>query len=154
MKISQKGIDAIKFFEGFRHKAYLDSVGIPTIGYGDTAVFGVPVKLGETITKEVAEESLKDDVGSFEAAVNAAIKVPTTQNEFDALVCIAYNIGIVGMKGSTFMRKHNAGDKKGCAEAMKLWCKGTIKGKKVTIQGLLNRRILEGDIYLHGKYPA
>ncbi len=68
--------------------------------------------------------------------MNKVIKVPTSQNEFDALVSETYNIGITAMQDSTFIKRHNAGDKVGCAEAMQWWNKVTVKGKKVTSNGL------------------
>lgn len=90
MKTSQKGIDLIKEFEGCRLKAYKDAVGVPTIGYGHTK----GVKMGDTITQAQAEELLKDDLASYEKKVD---KYNDTyhfnQNQFDALVSFAYNIG-------------------------------------------------------------
>lgn len=153
MQLSQKGLDAIKFFEGLELKAYPDSEGTPTIGYGTIKIAGKPVRMGMVITKEQAEQYLLEDVEKFVVAVNKAIKVPTTQNEFDALVIETYNIGIGAMQGSTFMKRHNAGNKVGCAEAMQWWDKITVKGKKVASKGLANRRRLEAKIYLDAVYP-
>lgn len=90
MKTSKKGIDIIKEFEGCRLKAYKDAVGVPTIGYGHTK----GVKMGDTITQAQAEELLKDDLAAYEKKVD---KYNDTyrfnQNQFDALVSFAYNIG-------------------------------------------------------------
>lgn len=92
MKTSKKGIDIIKEFEGCRLKAYKDAVGIPTIGYGHTK----GVKMGDTITQAQAEELLKDDLAAYEKKVD---KYNDTyhfnQNQFDALVSFAYNIGSI-----------------------------------------------------------
>lgn len=153
MRLSQKGLDAIKFFEGLELEAYPDSAGIPTIGYGTIRIHGKPVTMGMKITAEQAEQYLLADVENYVGAVARAIKVPTTQNEFDALVIETYNIGIAAMQDSTFIKRHNAGDKAGCAEAMQWWNKVTVKGKKVPSKGLTNRRRMEAQIYLDGVYP-
>lgn len=153
MQLSRKGLEAIKFFEGLKLEAYEDSAGIPTIGYGTIRIAGKPVKMGMKITAEQAEQYLLADVEKFVAAVNKAINVPTSQNEFDALVSETYNIGITAMQDSTFIKRHNAGNKGGCAEAMQWWNKVTVKGKKVTSNGLKNRRRMEADIYLDSVYP-
>lgn len=153
MQLSSKGLEAIKFFEGLRLEAYKDSAGIPTIGYGTIRINGRPVTMGMKITAEQAEQYLLADVENYVGAVNKAIKVPTTQNEFDALVVETYNIGIGAMQDSTFIKRHNAGNKVGCAEAMQWWNKITVNGKKVTSKGLQNRRRMEADIYLDAVYP-
>ncbi|AKU44045.1 lysozyme [Citrobacter phage Michonne] len=153
MQLSSKGLEAIKFFEGLRLEAYKDSAGIPTIGYGTIRINGRPVTMGMKITAEQAEQYLLADVENYVGAVNRAIKVPTTQNEFDALVVETYNIGIDAMQDSTFIKRHNAGNKVGCAEAMQWWNKVTVNGKKVTSKGLQNRRGMEAKIYLDAVYP-
>lgn len=153
MQLSSKGLEAIKFFEGLRLEAYKDSAGIPTIGYGTIRIKGRPVTMGMKITAEQAEQYLLADVENYVGAVNKAIKVPTTQNEFDALVVETYNIGIGAMQDSTFIKRHNAGNKVGCAEAMQWWNKVTVNGKKVTSKGLQNRRRMEAKIYLDTVYP-
>nr|HAU5726696.1 lysozyme [Citrobacter freundii] len=153
MQLSSKGLEAIKFFEGLRLEAYKDSAGIPTIGYGTIRINGRPVTMGMKITAEQAEQYLLADVENYVGAVNKAIKVPTTQNEFDALVVETYNIGIGAMQYSTFIKRHNAGNKVGCAEAMQWWNKITVKGKKVPSKGLTNRRRMEAKIYLDAVYP-
>lgn len=92
MNISKNGIELIKQFEGCVLTAYKDSAGVPTIGYGHTA----GVKMGQTITKEKAEEFLRLDLAVFE---NRVMKYDNiyhwAQNEFDALVSFAYNIGSI-----------------------------------------------------------
>ncbi|URY12648.1 lysin [Shigella phage ESh21] len=153
MQLSPQGLEAIKFFEGLRLEAYKDSAGIPTIGYGTIRINGQPVKMGMKINEAQANSYLLADVEKFVVAVNKAISAPTTQNEFDALVIETYNIGIGAMKESTFMRRHNAGNKVGCAEAMQWWNKVTINGKKVASKGLTNRRRMEAKIYLDAVYP-
>lgn len=103
MKTSQDGINLIKHFEGLRTKAYLDSVGVATIGYGHTK----GVKLGMIITETKAEELLKQDLEYFEARVLELVKIPLKQNEFDALVSFTFNLGEGNLKKSTLLKKLN-----------------------------------------------
>ena len=92
MKISQFGMDLIKRFEGCRLTAYRCPSGVPTIGYGHTA----GVKMGQKITQEQAERFLKEDLAKFERLVE---KYDSTyhwnQNQFDAMVSFAFNIGSI-----------------------------------------------------------
>lgn len=92
MRISNKGIELIKQFEGCRLKAYKDPAGVPTIAYGHTA----GVKMGDTITQEQADELLRDDLVIYEGKVaKYDDKYHWNQNQFDALVSFAYNIGSI-----------------------------------------------------------
>lgn len=95
MKTSTVGIDLIKSFEGYRNKAYQDSVGVWTIGWGTTKVNGVAVKSGMTCTETQATEWMKADLIKFENNVNKFSAYDWNQNEFDALVSFAYNIGSI-----------------------------------------------------------
>ena len=96
-----------------------------------------------TITREKAEELFRKDIAKFEKAVNDRVKVPITQNMFDALVSLVFNTGENG--ANSVFAKINQGDFKGAAEAMKQINKVTDKktGKKVVSQGLVNRRAKE-----------
>lgn len=90
MKISQKGIDLIKQFEGCRLTAYRCPAGVLTIGYGHTG----NVAEGQTITAEYAETLLRSDLVKYELKVSKyEPQYNWNQNEFDALVSFAYNIG-------------------------------------------------------------
>lgn len=101
MNISQKGIDLIKEFEGCRTVAYLDAVGVWTIGYGttnaDKSIIGVEIRKGLTITKTVAENWLKLSLNKkYTPKVEKYdSKYHFNQNQFDALVSFAYNIGSI-----------------------------------------------------------
>ena len=88
MKLSEKGKDLIKSFEGLRLGAYRDSAGIWTIGYGSTRYHdGKAVRPGDHLADETQALSLLDNtLGPYEKAVLNAVKVPLTQNQFDALV--------------------------------------------------------------------
>lgn len=140
MKISEKGLNLIKDFEGLEIKAYKDSVGVLTIGYGST---GNHVKLGMTITKEQAEELLKQDVSRFERGVNDLVKVTLTQNQFDSLVSFSFNLGLGNLKSSTLLRKLNASDYSGAANEFLRWNRA---GNKV-LNGLTRRRQAEKDMF-------
>lgn len=112
------GLAALKAREGVRLTAYKDSVGVWTIGYGSTK----GVKAGDKITQARAEELLMEDIADHD--IMAFVKVPTTDNEADALRSIAFNIGLAGAKGSTFLRRLNAGESRlRVAEAIMLWRK-------------------------------
>jgi len=134
MRTSQAGLKAIEQREALRTRAYRDSAGVATIGYGHTQ----GVKMGQTITQEQAEEFLRKDIASAEAAVNKSLKQDVTQNQFDALVSLAFNIGNGNNRftKSTVIRKLNAGDVEGAAAAFRLWNRA---GGRV-IRGLVNRR--------------
>lgn len=138
-------VDAIKEHEGLRLKAYLDSVGIWTIGYGDT---GPDVVKGLVITKENAEERLRKRLVEFEGYVDRYVKVALTQNQFDALVSLVYNIGPANFASSTLLKKLNDGDYQGAADQFLVWNKGRVDGKLVRIEGLANRRAKERKQFL------
>lgn len=139
MHTSQKGLDLIKSFEGLRLSAYKDVVGVVTIGYGTTA----GVKMGDTITKECAEELLREDVKRFEAQVLRLVKVPLTQGQHDALVSFVYNLGAGNLSNSTLLRLLNAGDYAGAAAQFDRWNKAGGK----TLAGLVRRRAAERALF-------
>ena len=144
MRISENGIEFIRQLEGEKLTAYPDIVGIWTIGVGHTGfVDGKPVARGMAITKEKSKELLTADLKRFESAVNDAVKVTLTQNQFDALVSLAFNIGEGALVRSTLVNKLNAGDKKGAAEQFLVWKNA---GGRVS-QGLLNRRQKEKAMF-------
>lgn len=116
MKTSDRGIELLKDREGVRLKAYLDSVGVPTIGVGHTA----GVKMGDTCTEQQAMDWLRDDLKWSEAAVNL-VKVPLEQHQFDALVSFVFNVGQMQFATSTLLRKLNAGDYEGAALQFDRW---------------------------------
>ena len=104
MKIGEAGLDLIKEFEGLRLKAYIPVKGdVPTIGWGHTK----GVKMGDKITIATAEKFLAQDIAPTVAAVNQAIKVPVTQNEFDACVSLAFNVGTTAFNKSTLVKRIN-----------------------------------------------
>lgn len=106
MKVSLKCLEDLKLHEGFRSKAYLDGGGIPTIGYGSTYYKdNSKVKMGDIISEPNALELFKDIVSNrFEIGVTKLLKRTIKQNEFDALVSFAYNIGLKGLSESTLLK--------------------------------------------------
>jgi len=141
MRTSVAGRAAIKRREGEKLSAYKDSVGIWTIGVGHTTAAGLPaVTAGMKITAQQSDEILTRDLADVENDVSAVVKVPINQNQFDALVSLAFNIGPGSFRSSTLLKKLNAKDDKGAADQFLVWNKGTINGQKVAITGLTNRR--------------
>lgn len=143
--ISKTGIDLISSFEGIRLNAYDDGVGVWTIGIGATVYpNGVKVKKGDKCTLEQAKEYFAHDLKRFEKTVNDLVIVSLTQNQFDALVSLTYNIGSTAFKNSTLLKKLNAKDFTGAADQFLVWNKG---GGKV-MKGLVRRREAERALFL------
>ena len=143
--ISKTGIDLISSFEGIRLNSYDDGVGVWTIGIGTTVYpNGVKVKKGDKCILEQAKEYFAHDLKSFEKTVNDSVKAPLSQNQFDALISIAYNIGSTAFKNSTLLKKLNAKDYAGAADQFLRWNKG---GGKV-LKGLVRRREAERALFL------
>ncbi len=123
MKMSTRGRKLLIQREGCILHTYVDSVGVATIGVGHTAAAGPPIPVhGMTITAEAADQILSRDLVKYERAIDNALNVPVAQNEYDALVSICFNVG-PRFANSTCIKKLNAGDKDGAAEAIMLWNK-------------------------------
>ncbi|WP_080641689.1 lysozyme [Brucella anthropi] len=149
MKTSAAGRKLIEQREGVELTAYKDSAGIWTIGVGHTSAAGAPkVVAGMKITAARASEILSRDLTTFEAAVSAAVKVPLNQNEFDALVSFAFNVGAGAFKGSTLLKRLNTGDRQAAADQFLVWNKITVNGKKQVLKGLTIRREAERKQFL------
>lgn len=139
MQTSDWGRELIESFEGLFLHAYLDSVGVLTIGYGHTNLAGVPpvVTRGMTITEDDADEILAADLAAVERDVEKFITVPLEQYEFDALVSFHFNTG--KLKAGTIDDKINAGRKEAAMETLLQY---TRAGGKV-LRGLIRRRNAE-----------
>ena len=135
MTYSQSGLHLTEQFESCRLTAYLDSKGIPTIGWGHTA----GVQLGDTCTQEQADAWLQQDIGWAVGVVNRAVTVTVTQGEFDALTDLVFNIGSGNFHDSTMLRLLNTGDYHGAADE---FCKWDRAGG-IIVAGLLRRRLAE-----------
>lgn len=143
MKTSQNGINLILSFEGFSSKPYLDSAGIPTIGYGNTYYPGgkkVSMK-DPAISKEKGTELFASILPAYEKIVSNKIKTTLTQNQFDALVSHTYNTGGSDTLFSLINKKANP-------EAIREWftSRYITAGGKV-LNGLIRRRKAEADLF-------
>ncbi|MEG2749010.1 MAG: lysozyme [Acinetobacter sp.] len=145
MNVSPFGVDLICSFEGKRLTAYDDGVGVWTIAFGTTVYpNGIKVKKGDTCTEPQAKAYMAHDLKKFESAVINAVKVPLKQNQFDALVSLAYNIGASAFIQSTLVKKLNANNIRGAANQFDVWV--NAGGKRM--QGLVNRRAREKALFL------
>ena len=144
MKTSEAGVDLIKQFEGCKLTAYKCPAGVWTIGYGHTTMAGEPTVVeGMKITAVEATNILKRDLKKFEAGVDAVVKVPLEQHQFDALVSFAFNVGLGALGKSTLLRKLNAGDYAAVPAELMKWTKAG--GKE--LPGLVRRRRAEAGMW-------
>lgn len=140
MDISANGIDLIKRFEGCRLIAYRDGRGIATIGFGHTA--GVDMDM--RITQDQADSFLHDDLQEFCGYVNRYVKVPLTQNQFDAMVSFTYNLGPGTLWHSRLLADVNHSDFENAAdEFLKYDHSGGAR-----VLGLTRRRTAERDLFV------
>lgn len=137
MKASDKCIEAIKAFEGFRPVAYRCPAGVLTIGYGHTK--GVHQKM--RISEARATELLREDLREVEREVSA-LGLPLTQGQFDALVDFTFNLGASKLRASTLLKKIKAGASVEEVQAeFRRWV--YAGGKKM--DGLVKRREWEAE---------
>ena len=140
-QINQAGFELIKSFESCVLHVYRDAVGLPTIGWGHL------IKAGEsftTLTQEEADELFRRDLAIFESAVEGQVRVPLTDNQFSALVSLAFNIGTGNFKDSTLLRLLNHGEYRLAADQFGRWNKA--KGR--VLRGLTRRRAAERALFL------
>ena len=142
MKTDKKGIELIKEFEGCKLKAYQDSVGVWTIGYGHTK----GVKKGDVITQDQAKQFLIEDLADAENAVNRLVKVEINQNMFDALSSFTFNLGVGNFQSSTLLKLLNQGKYSEAAEQFPRWV--FAGGQK--LDGLVRRRKAEQKLFRSG----
>lgn len=137
-------VELIATSEDCQLVAYLCPAKKWTIGWGETD----GVSPGMVWTKEQADQRLFSEVGAYATQVRAMCTIYTTDNQFGALVCFAYNVGFDSFKKSTVLKAHNAGDTNAAARAFNLWNKATVNGKLVVLDGLTSRRAEEAALYL------
>lgn len=144
-KVSNNCIELIKTFEGCKLKAYKCPANVWTIGYGNTYYEDKSrVKEGDVITLERAKALLEMILHDFELGVDNNTVDTITQNQFDALVDFAYNCGTGNLKSSTLLRKVNANPNDATIKDEFLkW----IRANGKTMQGLINRRKAETELY-------
>lgn len=149
MQISQNCLDLIKKWEKLVLNAYLDPVGIPTIGYGTIRYpNGQAVRLGDRISERNAEEYLSEECRKIALEISQLIKVPVNQNQFDALVSFSYNVGTGAFQGSTLLKKLNQGNYRGAANEFSRWVNAVVNGIKQKLPGLVSRRADEKKLFL------
>ena len=152
MKISENGLKLIQQFENFVATPYLDSARVWTIGYGSTYYPNGKKVTGrdKPITREYAETIQRNVIkNDFEPVINELLKNEIekgfiTQNMYDAILSLTYNIGVNGFRRSSVLRLLKQGDKENAADAFLLWNKS---GGKV-LKGLVNRRKKERELFL------
>lgn len=149
INLSQEGLDFLANQEGFKEKAYKDNAGIWTVGFGSTTYKGKPVTEKTVITKQEALEEKKKYVEEVQSTLASNLKVPVTQNQYDALVSLGYNIGRTALAKSSIIAKLNAG-KKIMKEDFLAFNKLTdSKTKKLVANlGLENRRNKEFELFI------
>ena len=152
MKTSENGLKLIQEFESFVNAPYLDSARVWTIGYGSTYYpNGTPVTgRDKPITREYAETIQRHVIATdFEPVINDLLKKEiasgfVNQNMYDAIISLAYNIGVNGFKRSSVLRLLKQGDKFNASNAFLLW---NMSGGKV-LRGLVRRREKERKLFL------
>lgn len=160
MQLSVNGIEQINQFEGFKSKPYRDSVGKATIGYGTTYYINADgsrraVAMTDSPVTQTQAHAIKQMVinADFAPAVNLMFADEIAhgklnQNQFDALISLAYNIGIKGLKGSSVYRNIKACNYRATADSFLAWNKGRINGKLTVLKGLTKRRAKERELFL------
>jgi lysozyme len=145
MKASPNCYRIIKLFEGCRLKAYLDSVLVPTIGYGATYYEdGSKIEIGDIITQARAESLLAFHIEQKVKSISSHITVTVNQNQFDALISFAYNIGAGAFIKSTLLKKVNTNPADPTIrDEFGKW----KKAGGVVLSNLVSRRKQEADLY-------
>lgn len=143
--INRAGLELIKQFEGFRAEAYLCPADKWTVGYGLTSAAGIiDVHKGVKVTEAEASEHLRQVLEKFGAQIKPLLKVEASENEWAAMLSLAYNIGPGAFAKSSVLKRFNAGDKAGAADAFLMWVKAGGK----TLAGLKRRREAERALFL------
>ncbi len=148
MNPSQKALMIIKEFEGFSPKPYLCPAGKRTIGYGHVIL--AHERFPTFMSRITADALLQEDASRVARGIESMIEWPVTQNQFDAMLCLAYNIGNSAFAGSTLLKKLNSGDIAGAADEFLRWDKVTNPktGQKEPLAGLTKRRMAERKLFL------
>jgi lysozyme len=145
MKLNKEGISLMHKFENCKLEAYLCPAKIPTIGWGNTYYEdGRKVKLGDKITQQRADELFLAVVEDFSKRIRTLLKKTLNENQFSALVCFTYNVGVASLTKSTLLRKVNIDplDPTIKAEFLRWVNKGSSFER-----GLTNRRKAEAELY-------
>ncbi|EJF87316.1 MULTISPECIES: lysozyme [Bartonella] len=150
-RISEDCLDCLKKWEGLRLQAYQDVSGVWTIGYGHTGKAGKPIVIeGMVITEKKAENMLLADLRQYEQAVEKAVDVILSDEQFGALVSFCYNVGISAFQNSTLLKRLNKGDYEAIPAELQKWTKAG--GKR--LQGLVHRRAAEAGLWAKGAFVS
>jgi lysozyme len=141
MKLTDEGLDLIKRNEGCRLESYQDVGGVWTIGFGHT---GAEVVSGLVWTQQQADEQLNKDLLRFETGVEDLLAVSVNDNQFSALVSLAYNIGLGNLARSGLLKKVNDENFTSAAASFLLWNKASGK----IVDALTKRREEERQLFL------
>jgi len=150
MKLNLRGIYIVANYEGFESKPYLCPAGVPTIGYGTTRYKnGKKVTLNDPeITQEAAYSILLYFMDKVADQIRKVLTVELNDNQFSALCSLVYNIGLGNFKKSSVLKLVNANpNSPKIGDAIKLWNKATVNGKKQVLAGLVKRRESEANLY-------
>ena len=144
-RLNQHGLALIKSFEGLSLRAYRCSAGVWTIGYGHTSMAGDPrVATGQQISRGEADKILARDVDKFARDVASVVgTVDLNDNQFSALVCFAYNVGLGAFRGSSVLKAVRGQDFDAVPRRLNLW----VKAAGRTLPGLVKRRSAEGALF-------
>lgn len=143
-KVSQNAVDLIVSFEGEILKVYLDPIGLPTVGVGHLCQPHEGFRLGEIITRERSRELLRIDIERFEKAINELVLRQLNQNQFDAVVSFAFNVGTTTFRRSSVLRLLNESR---FADAANFLLRYRFADGK-SLKGLLRRRKAERQLFL------
>ncbi|UAL08977.1 lysozyme-family localization factor SpmX [Caulobacter segnis] len=143
-QVSRVAVDLIKRFEGYRQHAARLPDGRWTVGYGHT----LTARAGASVSEKDAEALLLYDLISVAHSVNEHTYAPLNQNQFDALVCFAFNIGLENFLRSGVLRRINEGSLLQAACAMEMWRKADFEGERIVIDALVRRRSAEKTLFL------
>lgn len=144
MKISDFGVSFLKKEEGERLVGYSDVRGISTIGVGHTGtVDGHPVTVGMKITQNESTKLLLDDLAWVSTSIAKNVRAELSQNQYDALTSLIFNIGATAFRDSTVLKRLNAGDYTGAGDAFLMWKRAGSDPER-----LLGRRQRERALFL------
>jgi lysozyme len=149
---SRAAFDLIASFEGFRSRAVLAPDGQWTLGFGHIAT----AREGLSVTRAEAEDLLRWDLLPIEDTLRQIALTPLSQNQFDALVSFAFNIGLENFKASDVLKYLNQGQPVAAALSMHAWRRALVNGRVLTIDALVRRRAAESALFLEtvGARPA
>ena len=142
LSLSMAGAASIVGYEGMRHVAYTDPVGVVTVCAGHTAT----ANLGQVKTDDECYYLLKQDTLDAEAAIKRLVKQPLTQGQYDALTSFVFNVGEGNFAKSTMLRRINEGQCFAAAKEFTRW----VYAKGVKLPGLVKRRAIEGQQFADG----